>query len=81
MADAIKISNDLLIENLFVDGDTRTITLKNPKYNIAESQITSLQSYMQANNIIIGDKAGATFGKITKVTMRERTTTSLDITS
>lgn len=81
MADAIKISNDLLIDNLFVDGDTRTITLKNPKYNIAESQITSLNDFMQANNIIIGDKAGGTFGRINKVTIRNRTTTSLDITS
>lgn len=77
--DTIKVTNDLLIENLFVDGDTRTITLRNPRENIAQSDIASLNSYMQANNIIIGDKAGATFGKIRKVTKRTRTTTGLDL--
>lgn len=78
--DTTKITRNLLIENLFVDGDTRTITLTNPKSNIAESQITSLEAFMQANNIIIGDKAGGTFGKITKVTSRSKTSTTLDLT-
>lgn len=77
--DTTKITRNLLIENLFVDGDTRTITLTNPKSNIAESQITSLEAFMQANNIIIGDKAGGTFGKITKVTSRSKTSTTLDL--
>lgn len=77
--DTTKITRNLLIENLFVDGDTRTITLTNPKSNITESQITSLEAFMQANNIIIGDKAGGTFGKITKVTSRSKTSTTLDL--
>lgn len=80
MADIVKTSRDLLIENLFVDGDTRTITLRNPKSNITESQITSLEDFMQANNIIIGDKAGGTFGRINKVTTRSKTSTTLDLT-
>lgn len=78
--DITKTTRNLLIENLFVDGDTRTITLTNPKSNITESQIESLEAFMQANNIIIGDKAGATFGKITKATIREKTSTTLDLT-
>lgn len=78
--DITKTTRNLLIENLFVDGDTRTITLTNPKSTITESQIESLEAFMQANNIIIGDKAGATFGKITKATIREKTSTTLDLT-
>ena len=79
MADVTKISRSLIIENVFVDGDTRSVTLKNPRSNISESQITDLNSFLQETNILIGDKDGATFGRIKKVTRRNSTTTYLDI--
>lgn len=79
MADVIKNSRSLIIENVFVDGDTRSVTLKNPRSDISESQITDLNSFLQETNILIGDKDGATFGRIKKVTRRNSTTTYLDI--
>ena len=79
MADVTKISHSLIIENVFVDGDTRSVTLKNPRSNISESQITDLNSFLQETNILIGDKNGSTFGRIKKVTRRDSTTTYLDI--
>ena len=79
MADVTKISRSLIIENVFVDGDTRSVTLKNPRSNISESQITDLNSFLQETNILIGDKNGSTFGRIRKVTRRNSTTTYLDI--
>lgn len=79
MADVTKISRSLIIENVFVDGDTRSLTLKNPRSDITESQITELNSFLQETNILIGDKDGATFGRIRKVTRRNSTTTYLDI--
>ena len=79
MADVIKTSRSLIIENVFVDGDTRSVTLKNPRSDITESQITDLNSFLQETNILIGDKDGATFGRIRKVTRRNSTTTYLDI--
>ena len=79
MADVIKNSRSLIIENVFVDGDTRSVTLKNPRSDISESQITDLNSFLQETNILIGDKDGATFGRIRKVTRRNTTTTYLDI--
>ena len=79
MADVVKQTSTLKIDMLFVDGDTRTVTLKNPKANIAQSEITSLQSFLQANNAIIGDKEGATFGSIMKATRITQATTELDI--
>lgn len=79
MADTIKTAYNLVIETVFVDGDTRTLTIKNPRSNIAQSDITDLNSYMQENNILIGDKDGSTFGRIKKVTRRSSTTTYLDI--
>ena len=79
MADVIKTAYNLVIETVFVDGDTRTITIKNPRSNISQSDITDLNSYMQENNILIGDKDGSTFGRIKKVTRRSSTTAYLDI--
>ena len=79
MADVTKTSRSLIIENVFVDGDTRSVTLKNPRSDISESQITDLNSFLQETNILIGDKDGATFGRIRKVTRRNTTTTYLDI--
>ena len=79
MADVVKTSRSLIIENAFVDGDTRSVTLKNPRSDITESQITDLNSFLQETNILIGDKDGATFGRIRKVTRRNSTTTYLDI--
>lgn len=79
MADVIKTAYNLVIETAFVDGDTRTLTIKNPRSNISQSDIADLNSYMQENNMIIGDKDGSTFGRIKKVTRRSSTTTYLDI--
>lgn len=68
MADSMSESESLKFDYLFVDGDTRTQTIKNPKSNITTSEITALQEFMRANNVVIGDKAGGTFGRIDKVT-------------
>ena len=80
MADVSATSESLSIENYFVDGDTRTITLKNPKQSITTSDIEELQAYMRANNIIVGDKMAGTFGKISQVTRVSETKTYLDFT-
>ena len=80
MADVSATSETLKIENYFVDGDTRTITLKNPKQSITTSDIEELQNYMRANNIIVGDKMAGTFGKISQVTRVSETKTYLDFT-
>lgn len=67
MADTYSQSAQLKIETYFVDGDTRAITLKNPKQNISTSDIQDLETFMRTNNIIQGDKMQGTFGKITEV--------------
>ncbi len=79
MADIITHSDTLKIENLFVDGDTRTITLKNPKSQITTQDILDLQTFMRTNNIIIGDKYGGTFGRIESVKRVTETRRNLDL--
>lgn len=79
MADIVTQDSTLVFEFMFVDGDTRTQKLKNPKGNITEQQIAELNAFIQANNLIIGDKGAATFGKIARVVKRDETVTKLDI--
>lgn len=81
MADTITTSSQLKIDNYFVDGDTRIITLKNPKNNITTSQIEDLQSFLRTTNALIGDKVGGTFGKISSVKRITETRTQMDFTT
>ena len=81
MADTVAYSNELKIEVLFVDADTRTFNLKNPKSGISQSDITSLNTFMQDTGILIGDKYGGAFGKITKASKVSKETHNLDLTA
>lgn len=81
MADTMTQSNELKFETMFVDGDTRTFNIKAPKSNVSQQEIAALNAYMQANNIMIGDKYGGRFGKIMTATVIDKTTVTLDLES
>lgn len=79
MADSVSSGRELKIESMFVDGDTRTFNVKSPKSNISQSDISALNTYMQTNNILIGDKYGGRFGKIMTASTVDKTTVTLDL--
>ena len=79
MADMVKTSTLLNIECVFNDGDTRTITLKNPRSNVSASDIETLENFMLENKIIIGDRDNFDFKKIRKAVKRDTTTRYLDL--
>ena len=79
MADMTKTENVLNIECVFLDGDTRTITLKNPRSNISSSEIETLENFIDTNQIIIGDRDSSDFWKIKRAVIRNTTTTYLDL--
>lgn len=82
MADKTTESSEMLVDMLFVDGDTRRMTIPNPKTDSeTEGKIEALDAFLKANNFLIGDKYGGTFGRINKATKRRRATTTLDINS
>lgn len=85
MADTIKTTYTLDIECLFVDGDTRTIKLQNPKSTIETSEITALNTLIlnggNSTSLLIGDKTGSDFYRINVVKKVNTTTTTLDLTS
>ncbi len=85
MANKITTTNELKIENLFADGDTRTITLKNPKTTITTAEITALETLIKngtgEESILIGDKYGSDFNRIQEVRKVAKTTIDYDISA
>ncbi len=85
MADKVTTTDELKINNLFVDGDTRTITLKNPKDTIETSEITALETLILngtgEQSILIGDKYGSDFKRIQEATKVRKITTEYDISA
>lgn len=79
MSDTVTTSTYLDIDCYFVDGDSRKLKIKNPLDTVTEANITALNSYIAANNLLIGDKAGAAFGRIVKAAKVETSTTTFEI--
>lgn len=79
MADILKDSYTLKFNLLFVDGDTRTITLKNPSDTITSADVESLDNWMRSNQPVIGDKWQGAFAKIAEATKVTTNTRELDI--
>lgn len=81
MPDITTTSQTLDIEYGFVDGDTRTSKIKNPKANITSEEIEDLNTFLRANNAIVGDRYGSTFARINSAKRISKTTTTFDINS
>ena len=83
MADQITTSKTLKVETAFVDGDTRTINIKNPNTNDEQlsAKIGELNTFIRANAILVGDRDGATFAQINKATVVTKQTSNLDLTT
>lgn len=62
-------TKELVITAEFADEDTRSITLPNPKTTITPQEVLAAQT--AAANVLIGDKAGASFNRFKSVTNRE----------
>lgn len=81
--DVMSTTRELKINNLFVDGDTRTINLKNPKETITSAEIEELETLIKngtgEQSILVGDKYGSDFKRIQTVTKVEKTTVNYDI--
>ena len=75
---ALEVKNEQIakIDFYFFDGDTRSQTINYARNDITASEIRELQTMIQQGNLIIGDKNQATFGKISKATYTDRTTTT-----
>lgn len=84
MADQVTNANTLNIQTAYKDTDTRIIKLKNPRDNITTGEITALETLIKngsdgSASLLIGDKRGADFLQIDKVTITRKTTLDLDL--
>ncbi len=78
--DTITASNTVDIVAGFVDGDTRTFKVPNPRSDLTSSDIENVDTWIAANNIIIGDRTGASSTGINSATLVNTMKTRLDLT-
>lgn len=81
MADERTVTTTLKVELAFVDGDSRTQTVKNPISDDEElaEKLAELNTFIQTDNLLIGDKDDGTFGKIRSAKRVIKDITNLDI--
>ena len=80
MADRITTTETVQIMAEFADGDTRTLSIENPRS--AESigaAVYNLQTFLQNNSVLLGDKAGAAFSRFAYANMLIKTKNVLDL--
>lgn len=80
MADKVTTAKTLQLVASFTDGDDRTINLDNPNTAINLAQgVVNLGNYTKANNVILGDKAGADFKEFKSAKIIDKTVTKFDL--
>ena len=79
MADKITQVNELALVAKFVDGDTRTLKIDNPKENLTATQIKAVAAVAKTSNPIIGDKGGADFYDFITAEVTKKKKTELDL--
>jgi hypothetical protein len=79
MSDKVTTSKELKINMTFVDGDSRTITVDNPKDSLTAAQINAVAAIAKTTQAVIGDKAGAAFHEFDTAKITEKETCVLDL--
>lgn len=79
MADTTKTTYKVKLQASFDDGDTRIISLDNPRSGLTEADITALNTLATA--VLIGDKTGATFTGFIAAKYVEVTEVTIDLTT
>lgn len=77
MADIVTNKQTLNLEAEFVDGDTRSITLDNPKASLTAEEIDALAPIMV--KCLEGDKNGALFLRWKTAKVVDKETVKLDL--
>lgn len=78
--DTLTSANELKLNFAFEDGDTRLVTLPNPKPGLTGTQIAEVGTWAHTNQPIIGDRAGASTTGIFEAYKLETSKLQLDLT-
>lgn len=79
MADKTTTTKELKVVAKFVDGDTRSLTLDNPKDSLTAAQINAVAAVARTSNIIIGDKGSADFLEFDTAKVVQKEVINLDL--
>lgn len=77
MADNITTFNQLKLVAEFADEDDRTLTLDNPRDSLTAADIEGFAA--KAEQVLIGDKAGAPFTRFKSAKYLQGTVTKYDL--
>lgn len=78
-ADSVSSSVNLKTEFGFVDGDTRTVNIPEPKLSLTSDTIATFSTWISENQPIVGDKYGASTTGVNSAIKVEETKTKLDL--
>lgn len=79
MADKTVTTSTLKLVAKFVDGDTRSIDIDNPKANLTAAQINAVAATAKTTQAIIGDKGSADFHEFDTAKIVQKTRTEFDL--
>lgn len=80
-ADTVTSDSSLGVKFTFADDDNRTVNVPNPRLDITESEVAALDTWVIANNVVLGDKALANSTGIESATLTKTNRIKLDLTN
>ena len=78
-ADTVTSATNLKVEWGFDDGDTRIFNLPEPRNDITDSDVAALNTWVAANQPIVGDKYGSSTTGINSAIKVDTTRTKIDL--
>lgn len=79
MADTIKSSSELKLDSYYADGDTRMLSIPNPRADVTAADILAVAQSAVTNQPLLGDKGGANFVRFNSAKIVEKTKVDLDL--
>ena len=79
MADKIVTENSLKLDFAFFDGDSRTVTVDNPRSDVTVAQLLAVGNTAKTTGAIIGDKASAACVGLQGARATKKRSTYLDL--
>ena len=79
MADKVVTKNELSLVAKFVDNDTRTLAIDNPKSGLTQADIKAFETVCKTTNAIIGDKGSADFHSFITAKTKSTKKTEFDL--
>lgn len=81
MADKFTTTNELKIGFTFKDGDTRLVTIPNPKSGITADEVSEATAEIITNKLLVGDQTQAEITGVYTAYVENKSIAELDLES